>query len=51
MNMRTVLRYVLLLLLAAALASWMRGCVRIDTCLDRGGAWNDKLGVCDGASV
>jgi hypothetical protein len=49
MNRRKLLGYAVLLLLAGALAVWLRGCIRIDSCLDRGGAWNYEVGSCVGA--
>jgi hypothetical protein len=41
-------RFVLALLVAVGL--WLRNEVRIDSCLDRGGRWNQDRQMCDGAT-
>jgi len=51
MNKRRVLKYIVWIVLVIACGFWIRGCVRIDTCLDRGGAWDYENGVCDGALI
>ena len=28
---------------------WLRGCLAVDSCLDAGGAWEDRGGYCVGA--
>ena len=39
--------FVLALLVAVGL--WLRNEVRIDSCLDRGGRWDQERQMCDGA--
>lgn len=39
----------LLCVLGIAIGAWLRDWVRIDVCLDRGGAWNDEQGICIGS--
>jgi hypothetical protein len=42
------LAFVLALLIAGGL--WLRNEARIDSCLDRGGRWNEERQMCEGVS-
>jgi hypothetical protein len=50
----TVRRGILLFLLVAGLVLfgiWFRHVMKIDSCLDRGGAWNYEAALCEGARL
>jgi hypothetical protein len=51
--MKRIFMFLVLALLATALLAaglWLRREIAIDTCLDRGGAWNQVTGACVGAT-
>ena len=50
MSKRKILKYLVWFLVAVVFAFWVRSCVRVDTCLDRGGAWDYEEEMCVGAS-
>jgi hypothetical protein len=50
MKRSTFLKMAVVLAVVAALALWLRHELRIDSCLDRGGRWNNELSACEGAT-
>jgi hypothetical protein len=49
MRKRKILVCLVLLLASLAFVLWLLNWMRIDTCLDRGGAWNYEAKSCEGA--
>jgi hypothetical protein len=51
--MKRIFVFLVLALLATALIAgglWLRRKIAVDSCLDRGGAWNQATGACVGAT-
>jgi hypothetical protein len=51
--MKRLAMVLVLAVLVAALVtggSWLRRAIAVDSCLDRGGAWNGEAGTCAGVS-
>ena len=49
MSSEKILRGAITLMISIALGLWLRHELKIDSCLDRGGAWNYDSAVCEGA--
>ncbi len=47
MKLDRLVRGLVLFVLVLAFGLWGRACVRIDSCLDRGGAWDYKMDSCN----
>lgn len=50
MQIKKLLSFMFLLALLVLFVLWLRNEVRIDSCLDRGGRWDDSKQLCEGAT-
>ena len=50
MKTRKILLGVFVVALLVAVELWMQDEVQIDSCLDRGGKWDQERQMCDGAT-
>ena len=50
MKRSTLIKLAVFLVIAVALGIWFLHELRVDSCLDRGGRWNNDLLTCEGAT-
>jgi len=41
--------FIVMLAVLAMLGLWVRNVMKIDSCLDRGGKWDERRQICEGA--